>query len=396
MALDRRGRRWLVTLSVLAVVLAIGGWWINRQLEPQRLTAILLKKAGDALQLQLKFQGTPEYALKPEPRLLIPDFTAASSVDGKVFLSAKRAEISLPWATITGGEPVITRIELQQPVLDMSGLRRWMATLPKKPFELPTLSKGLKLSNASIHDDSYSLTGLALELPRLKTGEPAHLDARGRFRQDQTVVDFKMALEATTPGLESDFRLAGSGDLQQSPKPLHFTVQTSGHYAATDAAFSLQANLLKFDGAAPLPRIDGKAQLKLAQQMQWRFDGVLLEWPKTWPALPEPLAANTGRLPVQLSYLGKSDLSDPLSLLVSREPTVLQATLRIAEVRRWLARSDDSPIPPINGTLRTPMLKFDGIELQGVEMEVSDGAASPATAPVLPPTPRIPAAAAPQ
>jgi hypothetical protein len=84
---------------------------------------------------------------------------------------------------------------------------------------------------------------------------------------------------------------------------------------------------------------------------------------------------------VQLSYLGKPDLSDPLSLLVTREPTVLQATLRIAEVRAWLARTDASPIPPINGTLRTPTLKFDGVDLQGVEVEVSDGAAAPSTVP---------------
>jgi hypothetical protein len=205
--------------------------------------------------------------------------------------------------------------------------------------------------------------------------------AQGRFKQDQTVIDFKLAFDATTPGLESDFTLGGSGGLQQSPKPLHFAVQTTGHYASTDAAFSLQARTLKFDGAAPLPRIAGKGELMLAQQLQWRFDGVLVDWPKGWPALPDPLAANTRQLPVQLSYLGKPDLSDPLSLLVTREPTVLQATLRIAEVRAWLARTDASPIPPINGTLRTPTLKFDGVELQGVEVEVSDGAAAPSTLP---------------
>ena len=109
--------------------------------------------------------------------------------------------------------------------------------------------------------------------------------------------------------------------------------------------------------------------------MQWNFDGVLLNWPKTWPQLPQPLAANTENLPVQLAYLGKADLSDPLSLVVTREPTALQASVRIQDLRQWMAAPNGSPLPPINGTLRTPSLVFDGIELLGVEIEVSDGQA---------------------
>ena len=135
----RRRKRWLLTLAALALVAVVGGWWINRQLEPERLAATVLRKAGSALQLDLQFKGRPDYALKPEPRLMLPDFSARGA-DGKVFLSARRAEVSRPWSTLTGGEPVITRSELQQPVLNLPGLRRWLATRPKMPFELPTLS----------------------------------------------------------------------------------------------------------------------------------------------------------------------------------------------------------------------------------------------------------------
>jgi hypothetical protein len=335
----------------------------------------VLDKAGAALQLRFGFTGTPEYALKPEPRLLIPNFTAASRADGKVFLSAKRAEISLPWATITGGEPVITRIQMQQPVLDLAGLRRWLATLPKKPFELPTLSKGLQLVDATILGDGFRLSGLAVQLPRLKAGEPAHLQTGGRFEQGDTRLAFKFAFDALTPGLESDFSLAGSGDLQRAPEPLHFQLKANGHYASTDTLFALDASTLQFDGAAPLPQIAGKGLLRLADQLRWDFDGVLAHWPKSWPALPQPLAAQTDKLPVRLAYQGKTDLSDPIALLIRREPTVLDARLRIAELQAWLAASDASPIPPINGTLRTPKLAFDGVQLQGLEIEVSDGPA---------------------
>jgi hypothetical protein len=97
-----------------------------------------------------------------------------------------------------------------------------------------------------------------------------------------------------------------------------------------------------------------------------------LDWPEAWPTLPQPLSANTENLPVLVAYLGNSELSDTISLTVTREPTALQAFVRIPEMRQWIAAPDGSPLPPLNGTLRTPSLVFDGIELQGVEIEVGD------------------------
>ena len=371
MPLSRRGRRWLWLLSAAILLFGIAGWWVNRQLEPQRLTATVLKVAGESLQLDLRFEGTPDYALKPEPRLLIPNFSVRSA-DGKLFLVAKRAEISLPWSTITGDEPVITRVELEQPVLDMPGMRHWLAMRPKVPFKLPTLTKGLQIVDGTVNDDGYAIRKLALELPRLKTGEPADIGAKGTFTQEGTTLDFDAELDAMTAGLVSDFTLKATGVLQQSPKPLPFKIVSAGHYVSNDVEFTVDAPSLKFEAASPLPNLDGKARLSLAGQMRLDFDGILLNWPKAWPALPQPLAADTDKLPVVIAYLGKSDLSDPMSLTVTREPTTLQASLRIPEMRRWLAAPNGSPLPPLNGSLRTPSLVFDGIELQGVELEVSD------------------------
>ena len=177
MPASRSGRRWLVVLSVLGLLLAIAAWWVNRQLEPERLTATVLGQVGKSLQLDLRFEGTPEYAFKPEPRLMIPNFSARST-DGRQFLFAKRAQISLPWSTITGDEPVITRIELDQPVLDLPGMRHWLAMRPKEPFKLPTLTKGLRVTDGTVTDDGFAIRSLGLELPRLKTGEPADITAR--------------------------------------------------------------------------------------------------------------------------------------------------------------------------------------------------------------------------
>jgi hypothetical protein len=380
MARSRRARRWLLILSVLAVLLLIGGWWVNRQLEPNRLTATVLRKAGESLQLKLVFQGQPDYALKPEPRLLVPNLEV-SGLDGKVFLSAKRAEISLPWSTITGDEPVITRVELDAPTLDLPGLRAWIASLPKTPFKLPTLNKGLQISDGSVQGDGYAIHALALELPRLKTGEPAKISAQGGFVQEKTEIQFKLELHLATPGLDSDFVAQGSGALQQTPKPLPFQLQAAGHYLSNDAALSIDAGKLELHGASPLPNLTGAGKLVVAEQMRLDFEGLLQDWPKDWPALPQPLAANSSKLPLRLAYLGKPDFSDPIALTVNRDQTSLQASVRVPEIRQWLDAPPGSPLPPLNGKLSTPSLAFDGVELRGVEIEISDSVSPAAVKP---------------
>ena len=373
MTQPRRLRRSLVLLAALGALLLVGAWWVNRQLEPRRLTTLVLGKAGTALQLKIGFKGEPEYALKPEPRLVIPSLTLAASTGGKPFLTARRVEISLPWATITGGEPVITRLQLDAPVLDLAGMRRWIASLPEKPFELPTLTKGLRVSDGTIIGDGYSISALQLDVARLKTGEKAEIEASGRFQQGTTRVDFDARLAADTPGLASDFTLDGSGFLIRKPEPLKFKLQAAGHYASTDALFSAQLVRLALSGTAPLPSLQGKGSLTLGKQMQWAFDGVLASWPKAWPALPKPLDEQTSNLPLHLAYAGRPDLGDPITLTVDRAPTVLDASLRLAELNRWLSASNPSPLPPVNGKFRTPALVFDGVELRGVEVELSDG-----------------------
>jgi hypothetical protein len=134
--------------------------------------------------------------------------------------------------------------------------------------------------------------------------------------------------------------------------------------------FSIDADTLALAGDSPLPRLSGKATLRSARALQLGFTGLLRDWPAVWPKLPEPLASQTTNLPVTLGYAGRKDLSDPLSLRVDKPPTTLDATLRVPELRAWLATKSASPLPPIAGTLRTPVLAFDGMTLEGVEAEV--------------------------
>ncbi|CAN5125162.1 hypothetical protein BH11PSE14_BH11PSE14_00950 [soil metagenome] len=372
-----RSRRWLVVVVLLlgafALVLA---WWVNRQLEPNRLAATVLDRVGQSLQLRFGFDGTPEYAFRPEPRLVLPGLTVAG-LEGEPFLTAKRAEISLPWATITGGEPVITRVLLDTPVLHVDGLLRWIDARPKEPLRLPTLTHGLELRDGTILGDGYSLRKLALELPSLRQGKPADLSASGSFAMGSTKVSGRLQAHLATAGLASAYTLQFDGNLEQSPKPLPMKLASSGQFESTDAGTTLNATTFAFSGDSPLPKLSGKATLQLDAALRFGFDGVLKEWPAAWPALPTPLDKQSSDLPLQLSYSGRKDFSEPVALHIAKAATVLDANVRIDSFREWAAASAASPLPPITGTMRTPILDFDGIKLEGVEAEIRADAPTP-------------------
>ncbi|MEO8161571.1 MAG: hypothetical protein ABI588_09140, partial [Arenimonas sp.] len=119
--------------------------------------------------------------------------------------------------------------------------------------------------------------------------------------------------------------------------------------------------------------VDGNGKLEISDQASLSFDAVLTRWPEAWPSLPAALAAKSEKLPVHLEYLGKPDFSDAISLRAARDDTELQASVRVPELQQWLAAEHASPLPPLRATLKTPSLDFDGIELQGVEVEIGDG-----------------------
>jgi hypothetical protein len=370
-----RRRRWPKVLVVLAALLAVAAIFINVQLEPTRLATTVLGQAGKSLQLKLSFEGTPDYAFSPEPRLVLPGFSAAS-LDGRQFLSAKRAEISLPWGTITGGDPVITRIELDAPVLDLPGLQRWLASRPPAPFELPTLSRGIVVRDGTVKGSDWSLQGLSLELPHLQAGDPATLEAKGRYVAGKSELPFRVRALAATPGLASPLDL----DLQitlpaetkeETPKLLSLSLL--GRYAWADPKFTLEADKLGVNAAPPLPNFSGKGRFETAESASLGLDAVLIGWPQAWPKLPAALAAQSTNLPVRVTYAGKQDFSDPLQLAISRAGIELQAAVRVPEMQRWLAADAASPLPPLQAKLKAPALEFEGVKLEGVEVEIGEG-----------------------
>jgi hypothetical protein len=376
----RPGRKWIV-VGLLAVFALFGWWMVDRQLEPQRLTATVLTRLGDALKLDFAFDGMPEYALRPEPRLRVPNLVVTDPVTGKVVLRAEELEVTVPWATVRGGPLVITRLDLRKPTLDVAGLRRWLAARPEAPFELPTLSRGMRVSDGTVRGDGWELRQLALDLPHLSSGAPVELDYAMQFVRGTTLVALKGKAHADAARATSPFLVHAGVALARAPEPMSGALLLRGRYAFADAGFSLDTDTLRIDGQSPLPQLIGRLHVGHRDELVADFAGELATWPEDWPALPMPLAVADGPFPLTLGYRGRTDFSDPVTLGLSMDQARLDAQVRVGQMLAWLDAPPASPLPPLAGLLTLPQLDLGGITLRGVRVEMHEDALEPAVEP---------------
>lgn len=371
-----RKRRWPVYLAALAVVLALGAFWVNRALEPQRLAATVLASLGESQGLEISFTGTPEYALRPEPRLLLEGVVVRQPGAAAPLLTAARAEVSLPWDTVLGEGPVvITRIELAQPALDLAALDAWLATRSDTgPVELPTLTRGLQLTAGAVQGDGWRLQALSLDLPALSPGKPARADISGEFVQDETTLLFTGPLALETAGLDSPLHFDGGGKLRSGELDARWSATLEGRMDLTGAASVLEIDALNFKGESPLPELDARGRLALGDTLLLELAGKLPNWPQGWPPLPEPFASTPMPLDYELAYGGATDFSTPLKLLVSRGDTRLDSRFSLTELLAWLEDNGGNPLPPLQGTLSTPALVVEGFTLEGVQVQLTEPA----------------------
>ncbi|MEO8001011.1 MAG: hypothetical protein ABI644_03980 [Arenimonas sp.] len=374
MSLSKRARRIWIFLICFGFLLAIGAWWVNKQLEPTTLTHTVLGKIGKELNLKFEFDGLPSYAMKPEPRLVLPNLRVINPVDNKVFLSAKRVEISLPWSTILGDTPHITRIAADDPALNLPGLQAWQATRPASPFEVPTFTSGLEINNGQLVDAGFSVTKINLSLPHLENLRPIKAKVSGVFHQEKTTVSFDGLLNIAKAGLNSEFTLESKGELSLGDKPLPYQIKTAGNYASLEKSFDIKSKTLSWISESPLPNLQASLNLSLGDSLKLNSKGTLAEWPKDWPVLPAPMNHQTKNIPYELSYSGKTDFSDTLALKLSIDTSQFNSTLEIAEIQHWLEQKDGSPLPPLNGKFDTPNIELDGVSLEGISIEISPDA----------------------
>ena len=373
MAAGARLRRWVKVLAVLALVALLGWWFVQRQLEPGRLTTTVLGRLGSSLALDIAFEGTPDYSFEPEPRLRVPNIVVTDPATGKLVLRAKRLEVSLPWSTVRGGDIVITRLELDEPVLDVDGLQGWLAARPEAPFKLPVLTRGLAVADGTVLGNGWSLEDMDLSLPRLAEGEPADLEYVLRVRRGETDARLRGQAHVDAVRADSRYSLQSRVELARATGgPLEARIDSAGAFRIGDDGFAVQSERLVLDGDAPLPELEGEAYVDKRAQLSAGFSGVLATWPEQWPALPPPIGAETGPFPLVLVYRGEPDLSDPLRLGLSVGESRLDARARVPAMLAWIDAPTASPLPPLSGTFTTPRLDFEGAVLRGVRAVLED------------------------
>ena len=404
----RRRRRWpLYVAAGLAIAIAFAAW----QLSSAKLAKTILDRAGPAFGLELAFEGTPSYSLRPEPRLSLPGFVARQPGAETPLLTADRLELSLPWSTITGdaaAPKVITRIDLDTPVLDLAALAAWQATRPDTPFEVPTLTDGIGVDDGTIVGDGWRLTGVELALPHLSPGRPAEAALAGRLERGTLRLGFEGDVALASAGLESPVRLDLEGTLATGGEPMPWTLELAGALDATGTPLRVDAARAKatgtvdvgekraawilattldaaigdattidladaaFRGDEPLPELLFDAHGVIDERLHFDAGGAMARWPGGWPTLPPPLSA-TRPMSFVLGYDGGTDFAAPLRLRVTRDGTRLDVRAEVPEVLAWMDRDDASPLPPVEGSFTTPTLTVGAFTLDGVRVEFDDG-----------------------
>lgn len=371
-----RKRRWPKILAVFAALALLAAWWVDRQLEPTRLANTVLSALGESQGLELSFTGTPDYALRPEPRLRIPNLVARQPGAAAPLLTAREVEVSLPWDTLWGEGPVvITRIALEAPALDVAALQAWQASRPPAgDFELPTLTRGLRVREGRVQGVGWSLQQLSVALPALVPGEAAQAEVSGEFRQEDLALVFSGPLELAQAGLDTPIRFEGAGHVRNETLDAPWRARLEGTMSLSGPTKTLDLPALEFEGEAPLPAFEGRGGLAYGETLSLRLAGTLPAWPDAWPALPEPLASAPAPITLQLAYEGASDFSTPLQLDARREGARLQATVPVPALLDWLDDNRGQALPPLTGTLEAPRLVVEGVELEGVRVTLEEDA----------------------
>ena len=152
----------------------------------------------------------------------------------------------------------------------------------------------------------------------------------------------------------------------------------AGPLQLAEGVWALDPASLVLRGNGMVPHARGSGAVALGRRLVLRINGDIARWPQAWPVLPPPLSASTSPLVFALDYIGPLDFSDAADLRLDRDQTSFDTRFRLPRVLEWLeAGATGSPLPPLDGRLRTPRLEIAGAQLEGVEVEFEDPAIVP-------------------
>jgi hypothetical protein len=417
-------RRTARIVLVVALALLVPGLALRMALQPQRATRFLLDRVGASLGLEITASCRAGYRLRGTPQLVLRDVVAREPGSTTPLLRAGRIFVSLPWSTIRARGELLaaTRLELDAPVLDLPALQHWLASRPPSTRRLPTLSAGLRISDGSIHNNDWRIDRIDTELPLLAADKPLHARLRGRYLDPPLAIPVDLAVAIVRPGAlvqaqatgfatagnivverGSDWRLPatvklsgpltlGKDDLRITPARLGvaatyesgdthlpFALGVHGPLLFDEAVWTLSPAGVALRGRGaeasdPMPDLDARGSLALGRRLVLRLRGMLVDWPRAWPALPAPIGQSRSPLPFALDYTGRPDLSGIAALQLQRDDTRFDGRFRLQDVTGWIAADNGavSPLPPLDGKASAPRIEIAGARLDGVEITIED------------------------
>jgi AsmA protein len=324
----------VIAAAALALLLAV-----YLMLQPARFTDLLRNSAHQA-GLELTLSAPAEPTLWPQPALVLRGLTL--SAQGQPVLVAVRGRLVLPWRTLLGGPPAITRLELDAPRLDLEALRTALAQLPQKAGgapNLPRIDAGILITDGSlVRGDNVLLDHI-----RLQTGVLA-------------------------PGQVFDLQLAAQGSGGQ---PYAFTLRMTPQLARDMIVF----DAVHVSASSPpqsQAQLDGTAQWRGGANLAMTLQGHLSQTPDRDYAMAVQLLPASADTPFVLAVkLDGNDLHADLQL----QP------LQLAAWWSEVAGSGDAgnlPLPPLDGHVEAAKLDFGAMHIEGLQLRA--GSALPATA----------------
>ena len=410
----KRWRRVLIASGVVLLLLSLATTWL---LQPEQLVPLVLDRTGKALDLEITADGISEAQLRGQPQLVVRNIIAREPGGETAILRAERVLLALPWSSLRSGgkDPVIERVELDAPVFDLHALQAWLATRPPgEDTNIPTLTDGLRVIDGRIDNGDWRIENIDLRMPSLHPQRPVNARLRGRYVDAATgngtmKIPFDLAIVLTRPANDAGVAAVGtlaieSGDWRLPATitlsgPLHLgddaiamtpaTVGISARYESGETRLPFSLGLhgpLRYDagtwvlapvdvalrGDEPVPSFDARGAFALGNRLVIELDGALPQWPASWPALPVPVSSSTSPLPFSLRYAGKADLTDVARLRLQRDATDFDGRFRLYDVLGWIDQAGGSPLPPMDGRLRSPELEISGAVLEGVEIVIDD------------------------
>lgn len=353
MATRRFRRRWLWLLLPLA---ALGGFLVLRALlQPERVTAFLLRQAEQATGLSLSLSQPADIGIWPDLHLELIGLTATAPGAASPLLQVQRVEVALPWSALRSETLQMQHLALVAPTLDLPALQAWLAadddSGPPAPLRLPQFDAAFEIEDGAVNADGWSLQDLSLALPALRGGAPTTLVASGSYVTADAAHGFDVRID-TTP-------VFGDFDIALAPLVIDMSVTPLGDTRL---------------------RLAGELHYGVPDALRFGLATELAAWPADWPVLPLPAASAAAPVAMRIDFAGTTALQGEVDLHLSRGEDTIAGRIDVGDLPAWLADEDRPLLPPLLGEMTAPRIVLDDIEAIGVSVRITDDAAETAPA----------------